>query len=470
MRRRLTTVVAAAALVTGLAAVPAAYAAECVTGAGGGQTCTGEIDGAPYRVEVPADWNGRLLLYSHGYFPDGFPDLGIAVTNQPGAFGQPTEDWLLEHGYALAASNFDPYTGYFIKRALRDQIALLDWFESRFGRPRHTVATGSSLGAAVATQLAAENPGRFSGVATFCGGYDPQSLWNVVLDSTYVVKHLLAPGEDIDLVRPRDPDASYQALSDALDRALLTPRGRARVALAAAMANVPGWYSAKLPEPALPVDRIRGQQQVLKAMVLLGTYERVGLEQTAGGNPSSNAGVDYARQLARSAYTEHVERAYTDAGLNLRADLATLGRAPRHRPDPAAVRFMHRYGVQSGQTPVPVITLHSVGDAPAVADQERWYAERVQRNGNPAMLRQLYVRRGGHCSFSAADELATLEALFTRIGTGHWPELSPQAMNTAVSGFGAQYQLAWDWATFSSAPDTPKFTDYNPPKGLRPSA
>ena len=28
---------------------------------------SGEINGAPYRIRVPANWNGTLLVYAHGY-------------------------------------------------------------------------------------------------------------------------------------------------------------------------------------------------------------------------------------------------------------------------------------------------------------------------------------------------------------------------------------------------------------------
>ena len=28
---------------------------------------TGEIDGAPFRIVVPANWNGKLLVYARGY-------------------------------------------------------------------------------------------------------------------------------------------------------------------------------------------------------------------------------------------------------------------------------------------------------------------------------------------------------------------------------------------------------------------
>ena len=31
-------------------------------------------DGSTYVMDVPANWNGTVLLYSHGYVPDGAPN------------------------------------------------------------------------------------------------------------------------------------------------------------------------------------------------------------------------------------------------------------------------------------------------------------------------------------------------------------------------------------------------------------
>ena len=28
---------------------------------------SGELNGAPYRIRVPANWNGTLLVFAHGY-------------------------------------------------------------------------------------------------------------------------------------------------------------------------------------------------------------------------------------------------------------------------------------------------------------------------------------------------------------------------------------------------------------------
>jgi dienelactone hydrolase len=438
------------------------------TGVGEGRrSYTGAIDGAEFRVEVPERWNGTLVLYSHGYYPAGFPVFGnIPLANRP-----ETETWLLDHGYALAASDFKGRTGYLVEQALHDQIALLDWFGEQVGRPRRTVSTGQSMGAGIAALLAERNPERFAGVATVCGEFDLNGSWNLILDINFAVKTLLAPGQDIDLVHPRDPVGSTQALRQAVERAVATPQGRARLALVGAFGNVVGWFSAFQPRPTELAEWIRQQADWIKnAYILgLGPTARVDLEQHAGGNPSFNTGIDYRHQLARSSQRNLVRQAYREAGLDLGSDLDRLAAAPRIANDPAAVAYMHRFGVPSGSTPVPVITLHSTGDGGAVPDHERRYAELVRHAGDPSRLRQLYVERGMHCSFNAAEEIVTLRSLLQRIDTGHWPDTSPRRLNAAAAEFPSQYQIVLDLGTFQEAAMPPAFTWYTPPRFLRPS-
>jgi dienelactone hydrolase len=399
------------------------------------RTYTGTIGAAAYRVEVPPAWNGTLVLYSHGYLPQGFPDFGVALTNRPPDRSE-TERWLLAHGYAMAASQFQNNgIGYQVHNALRDQIALLDWFAANVGTPRHTVATGQSMGAAITDLLVERNPHRFDGAATMCSGHDPLGTFNAVLDMNFAVKTLLAPGEDIALVRPADPEAATQALVAAIERALTTPQGRARLALAGAFNNVQGWYASHDPQPTDLTEWITQQAAWLQNAytIGLGPTARTDLERAAGGNPSWNVGVDYGRQLARSSVKGIVRKAYRAAGLDVRQDLDRLAAAPRIAADPQAVGFIQRYGVPTGRTPVPVVTMHTTGDGGAVPDQENWYADQVRRHGDPRQLRQLYVDRGGHCSFSAADEIVMLRTLFARIESGRWADTSPQQLNAQVA-------------------------------------
>ena len=87
----------AAALAVALG-VPAAVAAAPAP-APASSHYTGTLpDGATWIANVPAQWNGTLLLYSHGFgtlSPADAPDPSTAAA-------------LLARGYALAGSSYDP--------------------------------------------------------------------------------------------------------------------------------------------------------------------------------------------------------------------------------------------------------------------------------------------------------------------------------------------------------------------------
>jgi pimeloyl-ACP methyl ester carboxylesterase len=397
---------------------------------------------------------------------------GVSLTNR--FVGAETETWLLDHGYALAASQFQDHgVGYQVATGMQDQMALLDWFETHVGHPRHTVATGQSLGANIALLLAEAHPDRFDGVATMCAADDGNATFNAALDMSFAIKTLLTPeaaGQDIELVRASDPARSTELLAQAIEQALTTPEGRARLALTGALNNVAGWYFGHEPQPADMEERIRQQAMWVENAYVksFGPSGRVDLEAKAGGNPSSNVGIDYRRQLRRSSQRDVVRAAYRAAGLDLDRDLARLAVAPRIAADPEAAAFMDRY-VPTGRNAAPIVTLHSTGDGGAVPDQERWLAEQIHRNGDPRDLRQLYVERGQHCSYSAAEEITALRTLFARIDSGRWPDTSPQRLRDEAAELGDGYQLVFDLATFSDAPMAPAFTRFQPPALLRPS-
>lgn len=461
-RRRLWGVTLAVLVVGGLLGVGPATALAQER-----RTFAGFIDGAEYRVEVPERWNGTLVLYSHGYFPVVFDPPPLGLTNRPGE----TEAWLLDHGYAVAGSNFKGVRGATYEQAQRDQLALLDWIDDNVGRPRHTVALGSSSGGALSVMLAERNPHRFAGVASLCAPMDLNGQWNALLDVSFAIKILLGSA-DIELVNVTNPQRSIELLQGAVTAAMQTEAGRAKLALVAAVGNVPGWLAANAPRPAGLEEQISAQVTQLQLIHILsfGPAARVDLERRAGGNPSWNVGVDYSRQLARSAERDLVREAYREAGpdADLDADLDQLAAAPRIAADPRAAGWLHRFGVPRGTTPTPVITVHNVADS-AEPGHERWYAGQVRRSGDPNRLRQLYADRAGHCSFTAAEEIVTLRALFERIETGRWPHLDPRRLNAAAGTFGAGFHDTLDLATFKDVTVPPSFTRFTPPPPMRPT-
>ncbi|WP_394359421.1 DUF6351 family protein [Amycolatopsis sp. SB7-3] len=428
----------------------------------------GTIDGADYLVKVPKRWNGTLVLYSHGLYVDPWAPKQIMLATRP-----ETESWLLDQGYALAASNYKGTFGHAIEEALTDQIALLDWFEANVGKPRRTITSGMSMGAVISLKLAENNPGRFDGVLAQCGEYDAHGTWNSALDMLFALKTLLAPDADIDLVRPRDPQGAQPALEAVVAEAQKTDAGRARIALAGALGTVPGWALAHEPEPTASADRLAQQAMWVTGAYLYGygPGARPEIERRAGGNPSSNTGIDYRRQLVRSAGLDLVRQAYRTGGVDLDADLDRLAAAPRISADPKAQAYMQRFTVARGTTPSPVLTTHTTGDGGAVAGQARWYGDQVRRDGDPALLRQTYVGRGGHCSFNAAEEIVLLRTLLSRVDTGRWPSTEPHRLTAAANALGSGYRLVPELFDPQGKEKAmpPSFTRFFPAPHPRPS-
>jgi hypothetical protein len=85
---------------------------------------------------------------------------------------------------------------------------------------------------------------------------------------------------------------------------------------------------------------------------------------------------------------------------------------------------------------VPVLTMHLIGDGNVVVENERAYKDAVRAAGDGRLLRQVYVERAGHCSFTAAETIVAFQALVRRIDTGKWGKLGPRALNGEAEALG----------------------------------
>ena len=432
---------------------------------------TGAIGGADYTIDVPQPWNGTLFLYSHGYATPG-------STNPSMAFADPvTGRWLLAGGYALAASSYSS-TGWAIEEALRDQVALLDYFEKHVGKPRRVIAVGVSLGGIITAGLVQAYPDRFSGAISLCGVLaGGVATWNTGLDSAYAFKTLLAPGSPLQVVNITDPAANMKLAADLMAKADQTVAGKARIALMAALAGIPGWFLPTEPEPAPTDYAAQAAAQALWESRIDFPFAfgyRAELEKRAGGNPSWNAGVDYRHQLEISPYRAEVTALYGAAGLDLNADLAALNAGATIKPDARAVAYLDRYISFDGAIAVPVLTAHTTADGLVVAQEETAYADVVRSAGKQDRLRQAFVHRAGHCAFTAAEVISLIKVMLRRLNSGRWDDASlrPAALNASARALGAQ-----DNAIGGLFAAPPSFVAYTPgpyprpfPKGSTPPA
>jgi len=111
-------------------------------------------DGASFVIEVPANWNGTLFLYSHGYVVPGSANPAQDV-------GDPaTRFFMLASGFALAGSSY----------------AVLDAFSQIVGKPKRTIAWGHSLGGMITAGLIQRHPDRFDAAPAFVEFHPGQYL------------------------------------------------------------------------------------------------------------------------------------------------------------------------------------------------------------------------------------------------------------------------------------------------------
>lgn len=406
-------------------------------------------DGATFLIEVPSPWNGTLLLYSHGYVAPGSPnpaqDVGDPVT---GAF-------LLANGFALAGSSY-AQTGWAIQEALPDQIAVLDTFAALVGRPKVTIAWGHSLGGIITAGLIQRFPQRFDAAQPMCGVLSGGvATWNQALDAAFAFKTLLAFGSPLQVVNITNPTENLVLSETILASAQATPQGRARIALATAVGDTPGWFDPASPEPAADDFTTQETNQFLWSQQVDFPFLfalRAELEARAGGNPSWNIGVDYRRQLDRSVNREEVRALYKQAGLSLDADLDALNDAARISANPASIEYLEQNIIFNGDLDMPVLTLHTTGDGLVSNQNESAYKDVVEEGGDSRLLRQTFIHRAGHCSFTPAETVTALGNLLQRLDSGRWPDLDPSILNAEAAALGPLNVASPAFLQFTPAP------------------
>ncbi|WP_346618728.1 hypothetical protein [Blastococcus montanus] len=460
--RRTMTLVAAVAAASTLTGVGAAQAepvsspppggTPCLEGAPAEPTCiSGTLaDGTPYQFVVPSDWNGTVV---------------VALDFAPSGERQALTQRLLDDGVARGGTTRD-VTGWDIRGAIDNQAEALARFEEAYGPARHAIASGNSMGGFVAAGTAQVHPDVFDAAVPFCGGLGGSvAQWNQKLDTVFVLERLIAPGLPV-IDIPEDIEAARRLWFDALGEAQQTPEGRARIALAAAIGQVPAWGALpdRTPTPR-PGDRDVEALQEGAYLALAGgplpymgqaMSSRRAIMEVVGGNPSWNTGVDYEDQLrsADPALRRAVRELYREADLDLRADLGTLADAPRVAADPAAVERFAEGIVFDGDPEILVLNVSNIGDQISTVAQDGYYADTVRRSGANPLFRQVWVESVGHCAFSLGEQEAALQTMFDRLESGHWPSTNPRSLNERAR------------ALDSAGPA--RFITYDPPRFNRP--
>src|ERR1700733_15252684 len=129
-------------------------------------------DGAAYRVEVPPNWNGTLVMFAHG-----FRGTGTEVWVDDPQLRQ----YFVDNGFAWAASSY-AINGYDPGDGVVDTHDLLQAFPSVTRlHTRQVIMSGLSMGGQITTAESEAYKGDFAGAMPYCGVLAGNDLFDYYL-------------------------------------------------------------------------------------------------------------------------------------------------------------------------------------------------------------------------------------------------------------------------------------------------
>lgn len=381
----------------------------------------GGLAGAAYQIEVPAGWNGELVLYAHGYRGTG---AELTVTMPP------LRAYLIKNGYAWAASSYST-NFYDVRQGVLDTHALGGVFQEQTGRtPSRTYVTGHSMGGHITSALIERYPDEYVGALPMCGVMGDVKLFDYFLDFNLAAQALAG------LAATFPPPADYGTS--------VVPAVTARLA-----AN----YPFELNEAGEHLRAVTEQRSGGTRPAFKETFEYWnsgpgrknflfvrfdGSDGTVNGIASSN--------VTTNLFTEYRfgngDDDLTPAEQALNRDILRVA--------PTSARFEHGADGLQNIVPVhatfriPVLSLHTIGDLFVPLSMEQIYARRAHESGTDDLLVQRAYRDPNHCGFAPQEEARAFADLVNWVEKGEKPRgdelLDPEEV--ADPQFGCRFTAA----------------------------
>ncbi|MGY1737961.1 esterase [Geodermatophilus sp. SYSU D00684] len=345
-------------------------------------------DGAGYRIEVPENWNGDLVVYAHGYRGTG---AELTVSNPP------ERDFLVGQGYAWAASSYSE-NGYDPVSGVKSTHRLAQYFDATYGAPEHRYITGDSMGGHVIGVTIEQYRNQYDGALPRCGVMGDRRLFDFFLDYNLAAQSLA----DVPQVFPAPAD--YVAT--------VTPTMRTELGISPA------------PTPSALTEA--GQQ--LQALTEL---------RSGGERPLAEAGFasfdeflltvhpqypGYGEEPATKSVPGNADRVYQlDADPALSAAERELNAEVLRVQASPGGNGLSGVPTISGTFDVPVLSLHGLGDLFVPFSMEQLYAQDALAHGNGDLLVQRAIRSVGHCDFTAAERNQAFTDLVNWVENGVRP-------------------------------------------------
>jgi pimeloyl-ACP methyl ester carboxylesterase len=393
---------------------------------------SGVLDGAGYRIEVPKDWNGILVMYAHGY---GGTGSALRVTTPS------IRRHLIEQKYAWAASSYT--TNYYDVRAGVEDTNKLALAFNRIaadnGRPlmptkRYIIGHsmgGHIAGAAVEREniATAKNSVNYQAALPMCGVMGDTELFN------YFTAYQIAAHQLAGIPVTSMPFVDYAATRMQVQTALFTTFATATTPAGELLKNV----VMNLTGGPRPVFNEGFANTGLQATVW-GTFGGDGTINGILNKPVTDTRtVEY--QLDADPALDDGERAFNA----LAYKVAPAADANPRRSD--GVRWIP---VVNGEFDVPVVTIHTLGDMYVPFSMQQIYRKRADAKGNADRLVQRAIRGIGHCEFTYAEQTQAFDAL------AKWEQqnVKPEGDNVTDRATVAAANYGCKFTTVPVAPDS----------------
>lgn len=375
---------------------------------------TGIADGAAYRIEVPESFNGRLVVYAHGYRGD---DKTVHVDNPA------LRAHYIDEGFAWAASSYQT-NGYDVGQGVRDSHAMIDLFRRVTGlRTRSVVLSGASMGGHITAVAIERYPHAFDGAMPYCGVLADTELFDYFLDAGVTAAALAGVRTSFPVTAGEWTEQAGRITPALGLPSQLTRAGRtwSGVVERRSGGDRPGFDASLATWNATTSDGLP---------FLFSVYPGTsgGTIGIADGNVTGNR-LTYYRSTDRRLPTAEERR--------LNADVL------RVTPTDRASRGLEGIPAVEGRPSVPVVSLHDIGDLFVPFSMEQIYAARTAAHGRAGLFVSRAVRGTGHCDFTQPELQTAFDDLISWLDTGHRPagDAIRDPHTVAAADFGCRFTV-----------------------------
>ncbi len=364
----------------------------------------GVHNGAGYRVEVPSNWNGDLIMWTHGYRGEG----NVLFFNE-NEFNPGFRAWMLEQGYAWAASTYSK-NSYNVAQGVKDTHALARYFNGLVAKPDNIYVGGYSMGGHIAAVSAESYGNTYDGAMPLCGVTGDYELFDYFVDVNVGGQHLgLGTSETpisdvgrfigVDLPQIKNNFGMSTPWAFALTES--------------------GEQFKQLVELESGGDRPNFDEAFLFWFSIDGnTGPGNFVWEFAIGDGTIANGPGVIVDNTDAVYQVDLDPAISDFEADLNANIARISADPQGRTE----NGLSNVPSVTGDLNVPVLSMHNLGDLFVPWEMEVEYARNVAAQGKSDMLVQRAIRGVSHCEFTDAELIEGMSDLINWVENGVRPE------------------------------------------------